>query len=334
MRSNHPASADKAADRERSRLLAAIPVRGRGEPMIRKLRFALAFALVVILFWRNAIMAAPIPPEVKSVVAFLFIPGKQPGELVPYGTAFFVGVKDPKNPDRSFVYLVTAKHVLRTPDRKTWLPKIFLRLNTKTSSSEIIEISLFLSGAGRTVFMHSDPSVDIAVIPALPDQDRFDFKVLPEEMITTEKDFKGLGITEGSEVFFTGLFSPYVGTRKNYPVVRFGRVSLITDEKIKFVDDEAQLYLIESGSYGGNSGSPVFFYLGSDRTPGMLVVGPPILKLAGVMSGSFLDLQPVGVVETARVNVAPSSMGIAAVVPAYKLHDLLFSADLMKQRGQ
>jgi hypothetical protein len=42
----------------------------------------------------------------------------------------------------------------------------------------------------------------------------------------------------------------------------------------------------------------------------------------------------MGVVETARVNVAPSSMGIAAVVPAYKLHELLFSADLMKQRGQ
>lgn len=279
-------------------------------------------------------MAAPIPPEVKSVVGFLFIPGKQPGELVPYGTGFFVGVKDSKNADRSFVYLVTAKHVLQAADHKSWLPKIFLRLNTRTGGSEILEIPLSLSGAHRTVFLHSDPSVDLAVIPGLPDQAKFDFKFLPEEMITTEQDFKSLGITEGSEVFFTGLFSPYVGARRNYPVVRFGRVSLITDEKIRFVDQDAQLYLIESGSYGGNSGSPVFFYLGSDRTPGMLVVGSPILKLAGVMSGSFLDLQPVSAVETARVNVAPSSMGIAAVVPANKLHELLFSPDLMKQRGQ
>lgn len=302
--------------------------------MIRKSKPALASVLVVILFWGEAIMAAPIPPEVKSVVAFVFIPGKKPGELVPYGTAFLVGVKDRKTADRFFVYLVTAKHVLRTPDHKSWLPKIFLRLNTKTGGSEILEIPLSLSGVNKTVFLHTDPSVDIAVIPGLPDENKFDFKFLPEDMVTTEKDFKDLKITEGSEVFFTGLFSPYIGTRKNYPVVRFGRVSLITDEKIKFADQDAQLYLIESGSYGGNSGSPVFFYLGSDRTPGMLVVGSPILKLAGVMSGSFLDLQPVGVVETARVNVAPSSMGIAAVVPAYKLHELLFSADLMKQRGQ
>lgn len=302
--------------------------------MIRNSKSALASILVVILFWGEAIMAAPIPPEVKSVVAFVLIPGKKPGELVPYGTAFFVGVKDHKTPDRFFVYLVTAKHVLRTPDRKSWLPKIFLRLNTKAGGSEIFEVPLALSGANKNVFLHTDPSVDIAVIPALPDEKKFDFKFLPEDMVTTEKDFKDLNITEGSEVFFTGLFTPYVGTRKNYPVVRFGRVSLITDEKIKFVDRDAQLYLIESGSFGGNSGSPVFFYLGSDRTPGTLIVGPPILKLAGVMSGSFLDLQPVGVVETAKVNVAPSSMGIAAVVPAYKLHELLFSADLMKQRGQ
>jgi hypothetical protein len=302
--------------------------------MIRNSRSALASILVVVLFWGEAIMAAPIPPEVKSVVAFVFIPGKKPGELVPYGTAFFVGVKDPKTADRFFVYLVTAKHVLRTQDHKSWLPKIFLRLNTKTGGSEILEMPLSLSGANRTVFLHTDPSVDIAVIPGLPDENKFDFKFLPEDMVTTEKDFKDLKITEGSEVFFTGLFSPYIGTRKNYPVVRFGRVSLITDEKIKFADQDAQLYLIESGSYGGNSGSPVFFYLGSDRTPGMLVVGSPILKLAGVMSGSFLDLQPVDVVETARVNVAPSIMGIAAVVPAYKLHELLFSADLVKQRGQ
>lgn len=279
-------------------------------------------------------MAAPIPPEVKSVVGFLFVSGKQPGELVPYGTGFFVGVKDPKNPDRSFVYFVTAKHVLRTPDQKSWLPKIFLRLNTRTGGAEILEIPVSLSGAHRTVFLHSDTSVDLAVIPALPDQAKFDFKFLPEEMITTEQDFKSLGITEGSEVFFTGLFSPYVGTRRNYPVVRFGRVSLITDEKIRFVDQDAQLYLVESGSYGGNSGSPVFFYLGAERTPGMLVVGPPILKLAGVMSGSFLDLQPVTAVETGWVNVAPANMGIAAVVPAYKLHELLFSPDLMKQRGR
>jgi hypothetical protein len=136
-----------------------------------------------------------------------------------------------------------------------------------------------------------------------------------------------------TQVFFTGLFSPYVGTRKNYPVVRFGRVSLVTDEKIKFADREAHLYLIESGSFGGNSGAPVFFYFEAEREPGALNLGQPILKLAGVMSGTFLDAQPLRVIETAKIPLAPSSMGVAAVVPAYKLHDLLFGEELRKQRG-
>ncbi len=302
--------------------------------MARNPRFILMLVVVAICIGFDSLLAAPIPPEVKSVVVFVFVPGNKPDQYMPYGTAFFVGVKSPKSPDRSFVYLVTAKHVLQTPDQKSWLPNILLRLNTKTGDSEILKVPVTLSGTDKTVFFHPDSSVDIAVIPALPDEKKFDFKILPEEMITTEKDFKDLKITEGSEVFFTGLFSGYLGARKNYPIVRFGRVSLVTDEKIRFANQDAQLYLIESGSYGGNSGSPVFFYFGSDRTPGMLVVGPPVLKLAGVMKGCFQDCQPVTEIETSKASIAQSNMGVAAVVPAFKLHELLFGPELAKQRGQ
>jgi len=129
--------------------------------------------------------------------------------------------------------------------------------------------------------------------------------------------------------------TPYrVGTRRNYPVVRFGRVALIPDERINIAGSDAHLYLIESGSYGGNSGSPVYFYLGSDREVGSVTVGPPILKLAGVMSGSFVDLQPISVIETATIPIARSNMGIAAVTPAYKLHQILFGSELKKHRGE
>ncbi len=45
---------------------------------------------------------------------------------------------------------------------------------------------------------------------------------LPDEMIATEADFKTLGIQEGSEVFFTGLFTPYVGVKKIIPFSDLG----------------------------------------------------------------------------------------------------------------
>lgn len=277
-------------------------------------------------------MAAPIPPEVKSVVAFIYI-AKNDGKLAPNGTAFFVGVKNPSDPNVFSVYLVTAKHVLYKPKTTEFLDKVYVRLNKKEGGSEIGAIPIKTEGEKRTVFMHSDPSVDIVAIPFLPDQAKFDFKFLPDDMITTKDAYKDLKIREGSDVFFTGLFTPYPGAKRNYPVVRFGRVALVTEEKIEWQGKQMDLYLIEAGSYGGHSGAPVFFYLGSDREPGSIVVGSPILKLAGVMQGTFLDAHEIKVAETKKVPIALSSMGIAAVVPGYKLHEVLFSEEVKKSRG-
>lgn len=277
-------------------------------------------------------MASPIPSETKSVVAFIFI-ANEAGKLIPNGTAFFVGVRDSSNPKSFSVNMVTAKHVLYKPKTTDFLDKIFVRLNKKEGGSQISAIPLIAEGKKGNIFTHSDSSIDIAVIPFLPDQEKFDFKFLPADLITTKDAYKELKIREGSDVFFTGLFIPYLGAERNYPVVRFGRVALVTDEQIEWQGKLMDLYFIEVGSYDGNSGSPVFFYLGSDRDPGSLVVGSPILKLAGVMQGTFLDAHEIKIVETKKLPIAVSSMGIAAVVPGYKLHEILFSNELKEKRG-
>jgi len=288
---------------------------------------------ILIIFMLGGIaMASPIPAEIKSVVAFIFVKNEE-GELIANGTGFFVGVKNPSSSNSFSVYLVTAKHVLYKPNTTDFLDMVFVRLNKKEGGSQIGVIPIITEGEKRNVFTHSDSSVDIAIIPFLPNQEKFDFKFLPEDMITTKEAFKELKIREGSDVFFTGLFTPYTGSERNYPIVRFGRVALVTDEKIEWQGKLMDLYLIEAGSYGGNSGSPVFFYLGSDREPGSIVIGSPILKLAGVMQGTFLDAHEIKVVETKEVPIAVSSMGIAAVVPGYKLHEILFSDELKGKRG-
>ncbi len=275
--------------------------------------------------------ASPIPPEVKSVVVFIFI--EKDGKLIPNGTAFFVGVKNSSEPATFSVYLITAKHVLRKPNSTEFWDKVYVRINKREGGSKIGPIPIRVEGENKTVFFHSDPAVDVVAIPFLPDQTQFDFKFLPDEYITTQEDYKKLNIREGSDVFFTGLFTPYLGSEKNYPVVRFGRVALVTDEKIEWQGKPMSLYLIEAASYGGNSGSPVFFYLGSDRTPGVLSVGNPVLKLAGVMQGTFQDAQEIRIIETKKTPFSISNMGIAAIVPAYKVHELLFSDEMKKQRG-
>jgi hypothetical protein len=287
--------------------------------------------LLLLFALGGRVIASSIPPEIKSVVGFIFI--EKEGQLVPNGTTFFVGVKNNVKANSYNVYLVTAKHVLCKPNTTEFLDKVYIRLNKKDGGSEASMIPIITEGNNRTVFFHTDPSVDIAVIPCLPDEKRYDYKYLTDEYITTKDDYTRLHIREGSDVFFTGLFTPYLGAERNYPVTRFGRVALVTDEKIDWAGKKMNLYLIEAGSYGGNSGAPVFFYLGSDREPGSLILGEPVLKLAGIMQGTFRDAQKVEVVETSQTPISLSSMGIAAVVPAYKLYEILFSDELKRQRG-
>src|SRR3972149_3685878 len=146
-------------------------------------------------------MATPIPPEVKSVVTFIFVEGKDQ-KLVPNGTGFFVGVKNPTNPDQYSVYLVTAKHVLYKPNSTEFMDKVYIRLNKRKGGSEIGIVPIKAEGTNRNLFTHEDTSVDMAVIPLLPDQEKFDFKFLPDEMVTAKADYENLKIGEGSDVFF------------------------------------------------------------------------------------------------------------------------------------
>ena len=106
----------------------------------------------------------------------------------------------------------------------------------------------------------------------------------------------------------------------------------MTPERISWNGVKTELYLVESGSYGGNSGSPVFFYLGADRSPGGITVGPPELYLAGVMKGAFQEGRPIRAVPTSDTPISVANIGIAAVVPASKLREILYGAELKRTR--
>jgi hypothetical protein len=294
-------------------------------------------------------MAFTIPPDIKKTVTFIFLADPQ-GELardpqthtpIANGTGFFVAVKGDKDPSRSFLYLVTAKHVILTP-QGTFYPRIYVRLNKKEGDAEFIPVDLIRNG-NSVVQINSDPTVDIAVIPESASiADKFDILALPDEMLTTETSFKELPVGEGTEVFFAGLFVSYYGEHKNNPIVRFGRVAMLPEDRVSWRDDATKpaknerLYLIETQTYGGNSGSPVFFALSFELVkPGQLIVaGTPLIKLAGIMMGYFNEPSPIGFLETptATIPYSRQNIGIAAVTPSYLLHEILFSAEMKKAR--
>lgn len=277
--------------------------------------------------------AATVPPMIKDVVTFVFAKGDK-GTYLPLGTGFFVGIEE-ERPHRGHGYLITARHVLQDKARR-FFPSVFIRLNKKAGGAEIIEIPL----AGRDappVYQHPDPDVDLAVIPMLPNQDRYSFKFIPQAMLLSPERFREAQIREGDDVFFAGLFWQFIGERRNYPMIRFGHVGLVTEEKIPWRSQTGtellDLFLIEAQSTGGNSGAPVFVYAGNGSESGRGGEKSE-LRLAGVVKGIFLD--PKAVVGGGKNSTAlvPENMGVTAVVPVYKLHDILFSPALRAVRMQ
>jgi hypothetical protein len=86
----------------------------------------------------------------------------------------------------------------------------------------------------------------------------------------------------------------------------------------------AELLLLETQSFGGNSGSPVFVTVGAFDSPE--------LRLIGVMKGTFAEPRPMSVSQNGAAGVAKQNLGIAAVVPAPLLWDILLGEPLTKLR--
>jgi hypothetical protein len=146
---------------------------------------------------------------------------------------------------------------------------------------------------------------------------------LSVSLLATKENFAKGHIQVGDETFFTGWFMKYYGITRNYPITRFGRLALLSDEKIPWNDKHGNrmlsLYLIETHASKGESGSPVFFRPSPWREPRTFRLDTPTLLLAGVLKGYLPD-------------ESSQNAGIAAVVPAFQLQEILFYDEVRNSR--
>jgi len=274
-------------------------------------------------------MAAIIPADIKKVVTFLFADEQPPR---PIGTGFWVGVPAKDGADRIFCYIVTAKHVVDATDH------VLARLNLAQADqpSGFAKISL---GTGNTQpILHSNPAVDIAVIPFVPPQDAgVDFKVIQKDMFALKDYRQSQSVSEGDEVFFIGLMPQIYGKLKNTPVVRYGRIALVTDEPFVTNGGEAAYFYVEANSYPGNSGSPVFLRFGPIRQAGQITIGADRIRLLGIMHGYLSQgrlLEEVDMPTGNKTLAFLENINIAMVCPVDYLAEILESPEAKKRRGE
>lgn len=272
---------------------------------------------------------------IKKTVVFLEgqweVPSKGP-TAVPQvegsiGTGFIVKVPEPRaGSNMGLRLLVTARHMICTklPDGSAGsylsLP-ITARIDTKTADDQgrrwaTLEMPVLDKRGDLTWFVdEDDAAADITAAPLVLNEDVADIALIGPNLFATSEVVKREHVNENDEVLFAGLFSGYVGEKKNYPIVRHGRIALMTDET--FVvdktrpDNRSSLYLLEVSSFGGNSGSPVFLRLGGVRETTGTAFSGYSYYLLGVMHGYLPDVD------------TKQNSGIALVVPIDKLNEIL-----------
>jgi hypothetical protein len=292
----------------------------------------LLMALALCYFSRSACGQNPSllhnSDVIRKSVVFLHIKDAG-GNLKEVGTGFLLQVPLRTDPQHAYWVLATARHMVDpvwagcpgADPRQT----VYAVLNKKTydpavDSTGIVEVSL---GGDLSMWKFpSDDSVDIAVI-VLNGQAFASLAVenvpLPISQLPKKSELEQ--IDTGADILSAGLLLGVSGTKRNYPVFKFGHVSSKPEEKINMAccpncPAIAQTeWIIAASLVPGNSGSPIVYMpdvFTSGRRPFLLGVQSSAMlgdDVAGMAPVSFLidAIQRVGLTDADLSSVIPDT---------------------------
>ncbi len=244
------------------------------------------------------------------------------------GTGFIVAYHDPRigEPDQSFDYLVTNRHVAECMDEDLHprqVLEIGIEVNVKNGQTALLVLNDHGNAAWR---FPPDDSIDLAVTPIRPAGD-FVPTVVPLDMVfSKERDFAMQNIGEGAKIIMSGYFYQLDGSGgKLEPLVREGILSMIPDAPLTTaLRKPGRIYLGEVHVFGGNSGSPVFISLEGIRPSGIVLEGN--YRLLGVVSGYYFEDSDFKLqIATTVIGTQRANSGISMIVPADFLKDLILN---------
>lgn len=238
------------------------------------------------------------------------------------GTGFFVSLEHEPDPTLSFVYLVTAQHVVQAVQSKGFI----IRANTKNGEAMNIRVA---PNEIEWFFHPTDPNADVAVMPFALPPGQFDYSHVPVTTFLTEDVLRKGELGIGDEVYITGLFRNLTGTKRNLPIVRIGNVAMLPDERVPTEYGLMNAYLIEARSLGGLSGSPVFIH--THVNPQMFLLG--LMQGHWHLPATYRADSTDGLIrEDFGDKGQMVNMGIAIVVPATDIHTALYQPALSDHR--
>jgi len=278
----------------------------------------------------------PFTTQIKKAVGLMKVRYMtEAGPAESDGTCFCVLFPDKRGGDDfGFVYLVTNKHVSQPgiEENKTYtILNTTIRLNLLPPAQGSQEA--FVPVGPRFHWYYStDDSVNLAVMPILPDQSRFDFLTFPIGLFATSDVVQSQSIVEGDRILFSGYFYQFPGEKKFQPIVREGTLAMLPDENLDTtLKKPGKLYLGDLHVFGGNSGSPVFVDTGGFRS-GVALMGQDY-RFLGIVSGFYHEDSNLKLTIAATYKgTLEQNSGIAMIVPADELLAILNSPPLQAIR--
>jgi hypothetical protein len=292
-----------------------------------------------------------IPNNHMKTVVFLCVDESIMGSTkrIPKATGFFVRVPIEGSNDLYVDYIVTARHCI---EEARQYGVVYVRGNRKLGG--------FIEFPTKVDDWYIHDNADVAIInilwnmlPKDTQPQDLDLVSIPHNsFVGGSPDYKIFVPTVsgeqevqprvGHQVYMIGLFTEHYGKERNLPIARFGHIARMPDSLDICVHDthlSIVAYLIEFYSWGGHSGSPVFFMIPvveQDAMGGMLMRVHLSWKtgLLGLVSGHYeikKDAETTG--GYGEVQFALNS-GIAYVTPAEAITQLLIMEDLVKKRNE
>ena len=268
------------------------------------------------------------------------------------GTGFLISIypEAEKLEEWEHLYAVSNAHVVGNGPEQARSPVV--RLTSLSGEPDFLDL-------GFEHWLPQSTGADLAIYYfGLVKSDIFRFRSINSEMMLTKQKLRSLNVGPGDDVFMVGRFFLQEGTQRNTPSVRFGNISMMPWEPVQHpsgIDQES--FLVEMRTISGYSGSPVFLHYPYMPSPPKIVdrsglavrlstkPGKTQLSnayLLGVDWGHmqfkeavFLKIEKGDDVEYDPTQfVADSHSGQSGVVPAWVLHEFLYSEGLEEMRKE
>lgn len=278
---------------------------------------------------------------------------------VPGGTAFFVLIND----DNIWVaYTVTASHNLASIGNRPF----YLRVNADDHYDDLETrldewFSHDSADVALTRFTGMGYNLGCFTLDEFVGADYRFRSSAPGLSITDIKtgsspSDEGIPVETGNDIFYLGLFSQHYGQRKNLPIARFGHIARMPSEPVTLEWPDGShrdviAYLVEGQSWGGHSGSPVYWrhpiaqlaivdapqgVPSAHTVNGKICIQRPdndLVAFLGLVSGHFYIPQAARTQGDFLGSISMDlNSGIAIVTPAEAIRELLTREDVVEDR--